>query len=204
MEPKFQTSFIPKKPIVDDVGVSVGVVRETNIFSIIASIFFVLSLLAMGGLYAGKMVLTKQIAVADEDIKKQKDAFQVDEIKNLIDSNDRILSAKSLVEGHISLSPLLSLLQQLTVKRIRIIGLNYANKAGVPVLTLTGEALNYNALTDQSRIFSESSYMSNNKFSNFVLEDNGYIKVDFVTAIDTNLVSYKKAIDSLSSTTPTQ
>ena len=66
MEPKFQTSFIPKKPIVDDVGVGVGVVRETNIFSIIAGIFFVLALLTSGGLYVAKIVINKQIAAAFE------------------------------------------------------------------------------------------------------------------------------------------
>lgn len=204
MEPKFQTSFIPKKPIVNDIGVEVRVVRDTNVISLIGNIFFIATLVALGGLYAGKMIVRNQIDTAKTEIKKESEAFQLDKVNELIDNNSRIVAAKNLVDKHVAVSPLLSLVESLTVKRMRLLGLVYSNKAGVPTLNLTAEALNYNVLAEQSRIFKESTYMSNNQFSNFVLEDNGYIKVDFATAIDTNLVTYKKAIESMTSSTPTQ
>lgn len=199
MEPKFQTSFIPKKPIVTDASPAskVGVIRETNIFSLVATILFISTLLVSGGLFGYQMILRQQIDKADTDINTARSAFQVDKIKELIDANNRIVSSKTLLEKHVKLSQMLYLLQDLTVKRIRLMKLTYSYKAGIPTITLQGEALTYNALVEQSNIFAQSDYLKNNQFSNFILADNGNIQADFVSAIDTSLISYKRAIEAL-------
>lgn len=200
MQPTFQTSFIPKKPIVTDAnsGSSSGVVRETNVLSLVATIVFVVTLLVSGGIFGYKIILHKQIAQADADINTARSAFQVDKIKELIDANDRIMSSKVLLERHVTLSKLLYLFQDLTVKRLRLLKLTYSNKAGVPTVSVQAEALSYNALADQSNIFAQSDYLKNNQFFNFILGENGNVKVDFVSAVDTSLISYKKAIEAMS------
>lgn len=201
MQPTFQTSFIPKKPIVNDPtsGPSSGIVRETNIFSLVSTIVFVVTLLVSGGLFGYKILLHKQIAQADTEINTARSAFQIDKIKELIGANDRIVSSKVLLEKHVTVSKLLYLFQELTVKRIRLLKMNYANKAGTPTVMVSGEALNYNSLAEQSSIFAKSDYLKNNQFSNFVLAENGNIRVEFASVIDTSLISYKKAIEALSS-----
>ncbi len=203
MQPTFQTSFIPKKPIITDAnnGSSSGTVRETNVLYIIATIVFVATLVVSGGLFGYKILLHRQIAQADTDINTARSAFQVDKIKELIDANDRIRSSKVLLEKHVTVSKLLYLFQDLTVKRLRLLKLSYSNKAGVPTVSILAEALTYNALAEQSTIFAASEYLSNNEFSNFVLEENGSVKVDFISAVDTSLLSYKKAIEALSAAT---
>ncbi len=205
MEPRFQTSFIPKKPIINDARIasSSSVVRESNVFSIIAVIVFVATLLASGGLFGYKIYLKQQIDKDNKDISDAQAAFQVDKIKELIDANNRILASKDLLDKHVAVSSLLTLLQSLTVRRLRLVTLDYSNKTGQNVISLSGEAQNYNALVEQSRIFEESQYLSNNIFSNFTLEDNGYIKVDFDSAVDTSLISYKKALEAINTTSGT-
>ena len=194
MEPKFQTSFIPKKPILNQGGMGSGVVRETNVVSIVASIFFIASMLTAGGLYAYKYVLLKQIDESINSINTESAAFQMDKIKELINSNNRILSSKGLLDKHVTVSKLLYLIQDLTVKKMRILSLSYTNQGGTPAVSLVGDLQTYNALAEQARIFGESDYLKNSQFSNFTLQDNGYIKVDFSSTVDTNLISYKKAI----------
>ncbi|KND48091.1 MAG: putative pilN [Parcubacteria bacterium C7867-006] len=202
MEPKFQTSFIPKKPIVSETGTSVGVVRETNIFSVVATILFIATILVSGGLFGYKIILHKQITADDQQIDAAKAALQVDKIKELIDANNRIIASKNLLDKHVALSQLLTLMQSLTVRRIRLLDLTYLNKSGIAVLSLNGQAQNYNALAEQSRIFSENEYLSNDKFSEFTLEDNGYIRVKFESTVNTSLTSYKRAIEALSPSEP--
>ncbi len=202
MEPRFQTSFIPKKPIINDARIasSSSVVRESNVFNLIAVIVFVATLLASGGLFGYKIYLKQQIDKDNKDISDAQAAFQVDKIKELLDANNRILASKDLLDKHVAVSSLLTLLQSLTVRRLRLVTLDYSNKTGQNVISLSGEAQNYNALVEQSRIFEESQYLSNNIFSNFTLEDNGYIKVDFDSAVDTSLISYKKALEAVNTT----
>jgi hypothetical protein len=206
MEPKFQTSFIPKKPIVTDMGgnSTAGVVHETNIFSLVSTIVFAVTVLVSLGLFGYKIILNKQIAQADTDINTARAAFQVDKIKELIDANDRIVSSKLLLEKHVNVSKLLYLFQDLTVKRIRLLKLVYSNKSGVPTVELNGESLSYNALADQSNIFAQNAYLKNNQFSNFTPQENGNIKVDFMSTVDTSLLSYKKAIEALSTPATTE
>lgn len=198
MEPTFQTSFIPKKPIVTDQGgnSSFNVVRETNIFSVVSTILFLVTLLVSGALFGYKIILNKQIAKFDAEIISAQESFQLEKIKELINANDRIASSKILLEQHVTLSKLLYLFQDLTVKRVRIQKLTYSTKSGAPTVSISGQALNYNALADQANIFSKNDYLKNGQFSNFVLENNGNVKADYVATIDTSLVSYKKAIDS--------
>lgn len=205
MEPKFQTSFIPKKTIVTDNSPvpGLGVVRETNIISVVATVLFVASFLTSIGIFGYKFLLERQINQAKQDIATASEAFQVDKIKELIDASNRISGSKILLEKHVNLSKLLYLFQSLTVKHLRIVRMTYKNDNNIPLVTLNAETLNYNALAEQNRIFSESEYLKNAKFSNLSLRDNGNVIADFTATIDTSLISYKKAVESMSSSDTT-
>ncbi len=200
MEPKFQTSFIPKKPIVATSGTSVSVIHETNVFAVIATVVFIVTIATSGGLFAYKSSLTNQIAAADKKILEARAALQPETIRDLVDSNSRIVSSKSLLEKHVVVSKLLKLLETLTLKKMRFTTFTYTYANGVPKVSMTGEVQTYNALAQQQDIFSKNEFIKNPQFSNFNLSDNGYIAVAFSATIDPMLVSYKKAIDSMTLT----
>lgn len=204
MQPTFQTSFIPKKPIVSEGGnnrfASSTVVRDVNAISIIATIIFTVTVLATGGLFFYKMYLNKQITQLDSEINTARSAFQIDKIKELLDANDRILASKVLLDNHVTVSKLLYLFQDLTVKRMRLLRLTYSDKSGIPGLTAKAQVQTYNALVEQSKILSDSAYLKNSQFLNFGLADNGIVNVDFISSVDRSLLSYKKAIEESSQT----
>ena len=109
MEPKFQTSFIPKKPIVT--GVSSTITRvygSTNIFSVIAMAFFLVTVITSGGLFFYKKVLTSQIAQADTEITAARKALEVDKIQELINANAKIKSSRDLLDKHVAVSNLIT------------------------------------------------------------------------------------------------
>jgi hypothetical protein len=196
MEPKFQTSFIPKKPIGSVSGSGVNVIRSTNIFSVVTTVVFIVTLLTSGGLFFYKNLLTNQIKDADKNIISARDAFEPEKIQELVDANSRIISAKKLLENHIVVSKILILLESLTIKRMRFVEFNYANKDNNHNITISGEVQTYNALAQQQDIFLKNDFIKNPIFSNFNLGDNGYILVNFSAQIDPSLISYKKNVEA--------
>jgi hypothetical protein len=196
MDPKFSTSFIPKKPIVTSSESTISVVRETNIFSLVATTLFIVTLLASGGSFAYKKILVNQIESADKQINEARAAFEADKIKDLIDANSRLAATKNLLDNHIVSSKLLALFEVLTVKKARLLQLSYINRNNSQELQLKGETQTYNALADQSNIFGESEFISNPQFSNINPGENGYINFSFTAKVNPKLLSYKRSIES--------
>ncbi len=199
MDPKFQTSFIPKSPVVSNAQESrSSSVANTNIFSVVATVLFIAALIASGALFAYKQLLMSQIQAADRSITAARAAFEPEKIKELLDSDSRINSSKTLLERHVVVSKLLILLQNLTVKRMQLTDLTYSNKSGSHSLLMKAEVQTFNALAQQKEIFARNEFVVRPEFSNFTPKDDGVIGVSFSAVIDSGLVSYKKAIESAS------
>ncbi len=197
MQPTFQTSFIPKKQTSNESAYrpSISAIKQNDILSIIASIIFISSIVVYGGLYAYKLSLKNQITDLDQRIEKVKTTFQINKIKQIIDSNNRLSSGKLLLNNHSVISQLLVLFQNLTIKKIKLLNLTYLNKDGVLSVNMSVESLSYNALIEQSRVFSETEYLKKGQFSNFSLQENGNIKADFEALVSRKLISYKEIVD---------
>ncbi|MES3005227.1 MAG: hypothetical protein V4690_03950 [Patescibacteria group bacterium] len=199
MEPKFQTSFIPKKPISSpDGAVGISIVRRTNLFSIVASVVFVMTVLVSLAMFVYKNILNEQIKKADASIAEARLAYEPEIIQDLIDASTKIEASKTLLDNHVVVSEVLNLLEELTLRRMRFDGFSYKNPGvGLPEIKMRGEVQSYNALAQQQEIFFSNEYMKDPKFSGMSLGDNGFVSVNFETKLDPTLVSYKKAIGAL-------
>ncbi len=202
MEPRFQTSFIPKKPIVATQGSSSApVIRTTNIVTLIANVMFVVALVVSGGLFFYKQLLQKQIATVGQSIDDARGAFQIEKIQELIDADARLNAITNLLNNHVSVSKLLTFLSEVTVKKVKINELIYKSEAGATTVTMKVEAASYNALAAQGEVFSKNEFIKTPFFTNYSTADNGFIRADFSSKIDTTLTSYKKSIEG-DDTTP--
>ncbi len=197
MEPKFQTSFIPKRPITTaPAGVITRPAGRFNIFSITATILVIVTVIALGGTFAYKKILESDIAQLDQDINAAREAFQVKEIQDLIDTNSRITAINGLLEKHIVISKVFSLLDELTLKKVQFIDFKFAIVNNVPSITMKTTSQSYNALAVQRDVFSKSEFLINPKFLNYDTGVNGYITTTFYADIFPSLVSYKVANQS--------
>lgn len=195
MEPKFQTSFIPKKPVSGE-SERVRAVHDLNIFSLIATIVFISTVLLFGGLFFYKSLLIKQITKAGEDVNAARSAIQPATINELIDNNSRISTSVGLLEKHVVTSKLLLLLSDLAVKKLHFNDFSYSSKSGGPTVKIRGEVLTYNAMAKQYEIFNNSPYLKNMSFSDISLTENGNIKFQISSSVDSGLLSYKKSLES--------
>lgn len=200
MEPKFQSSFIPKKPIVSTQSTLAPVVRTTNIFSLIAGVVFVTATLVSGGLFFYKSLINKQILESDKAVNDARSAFQTEKIQELIDANSRMMSTNGLLQKHVAVSKLLTFLQQATLKKVRFDEFIYKNEGDSPSISMKVESQSYNALASQGEIFSKSEFIKNPYFYDFSPQENGFVRASFSSAVDTKLVSYKEKVSSLPTT----
>jgi hypothetical protein len=199
MEPKFQTSFIPKKVLTGGSGGVLPVIPSTNIFSTIASTLFVVTLVVSAGVYGYTIFLKQQIAQADRDLVASRAAFEPETLHNLITVSSRIMSAQTLLNQHVVISALFNLLEATTVKKVKFSNFSYQLKNNVPSISMEIDSEGYNALAYQSQIFSQNPYIKNPSFSNFELGDNGTVKAKFQATLDPSLISYKHIMESLQS-----
>ncbi|MEQ1561556.1 MAG: hypothetical protein ABL899_02445 [Nitrospira sp.] len=197
MEPKFQTSFIPKSPVVSTPNNKPTQVYDTNIFSLIATAFFTVTLIVAGGLFGYKYILNKQIADYGRSIDDARGALEVDKIQQLLSEDKRLSSSKVLLDKHISMTGLFSLIQDLTVKKIRITELSYNNVAGIAALSIKGDSQTYNALADQEDVFRKNDSLKDSYFSDLRPGINGSIAFSFKATVMPDIISYKKLVESL-------
>ena len=151
MEPQFQTSFIPKKPI--DPGIRMVNAKEpTSIFPIIAWVIVIATIIACGALFAYEQLLKSQINQAETNIISAKEAFQPDTIQQLVNVSNQISFTENLLKSHVLTNRILDILQSLTVKKIYFIDFSYSNTLGSPSILMNGETQSYNALAEQYEI----------------------------------------------------
>lgn len=196
MEPKFQSSFIPKRPTSDSIKDFSPVQKNKNIFSIIATLMFLVVLFASAGLFVYQKIIEKQIESASKELQDAKVALEVEKTQELIDAGARLSSIKGLLDKHFAVSEVVVLLQNLTVKTIKFADLTINNESGTPSISMNGESLTYNAIAKQSEIFNGNTFLTNSAFSDFALDEKGIVKFKFSGSLAGNLVSYREAIEA--------
>jgi hypothetical protein len=195
MEPQFQNSFIPKNPVAfSGSGGDAPKTVTVNIFSSIAGFVLVVTLLASGGLFVYKNILVNGIASADTELNAARKAFEPEKIAELISANASIAAATELLNKHVVISKVLTLMQQVTLQTMRLSDLIYTNKDGKPTLTSSVEAQSYNALAQEFNTLSTSAMIKNPLLSNFSLGSNGLVRANMSAELLPDFVSYKNSL----------
>lgn len=205
MEPKFQTSFIPQRPINTGLKLpsSKGSASKTvNIFNIIATVVFIATLLILVGLFVYKKVLNNQITQEGKSLTDARNAFDFGSIQNLVNVSTRLNATKQLLSNHIAVSGLFNLLQSLTVQKVSFNNFTYNRKDRIFSVSMSGEAQGYDTIAAQANIFAQNSFIQNPSFSNFDLSSNGNVTFKFDATIDPGLVSYKQTVAAIPDTSP--
>lgn len=196
MEPKFQTSFIPKKPLDSSPKDFLYKPSSGSLFYNISILIFIIAILLCGGLFFYKKLLVKQIDSANQQITLAREALEEDTIKELLRYDARLKSAKRILENHTLTYVLFDQLEEITLKSIRFSNFKYKNLDGQISIESEVFSKTYNALAQQSSMFSSNNFMLNPVFSNFKLTEEGYISGEFRSSVENSLVSYKKISNS--------
>jgi len=202
MEPKFQSSFIPK----DSTGSQASQMgsfknrKESGggLLAFLAKTIFAVSVIAAVGVFGYKFYLRYSIDKMKGELEIARIDVEPDTVAELVRINNRIHSTKDLIAGHFVLSPFFEFLEASTATTVRFTDIDYltSEEGGIQV-TLAGEANNYGALALQADIFKDSPYLTNQLFSDLKLDDQGNVLFTFNARVSSELLSYRRKVEQL-------
>ena|SRR3989344_2245290 len=195
MESKFQTSFIPKKPIVTARPLDIR--PRTSIFFVLSVFIFILFLASVGGVFLYKGYLNKNIEKMSKALDEAQKKLDPKRVEELVRLNTKIESSKALLSAHVTITPVFDFLEKITTQSVRFKNFSYlptATPTGEKILIgMDGEARGFAALAYQSDVMNDSGgKLRNPMFSSVNLDESGNVSFKFVAEIDPLLVSYKE------------
>ena len=194
MDKEFQTSFIPKKTIVE----SPKKIRSGGgIINLISFIIFVASLLSAGGAYLYRNSIESDIAEFKRSLQIAKNQFEPSLIEELQILDKRLNAATTILNKHVAVSPIFVLLQDITLPTVRYSDFTYEIDPSTNLVNIEmkGEAKGYNFIALQADLFSDNKFIKNPIFSDFILDQTGNIDFNLSFSVDKSLISYESFID---------
>ncbi len=195
MEQNFQTSFIPKKPIVEERTVEA---RPVNFFVVVSIFIFFTILLASVGIYFYEKYLSGQIVQMDSTLNKAKSRFEPSKIVQLQVLNKRLRASTEVLAKHVAISPIFKVLQDITMKTVRYTKFSYdfsLDKAINVNIRMSGLAIGYRSIALQADLFGKNKNIINPIFSNLSLDDRGNVIFDLDFSVVTSFIDYKKMLE---------
>lgn len=194
MEQNFQTSFIPKKPMIKERAVA----KRSVGFLLVLSIFVLFTIsIASGGLYFYKEIAIKNITKMENDLNLAKNRFEPSKINQLQTLDTRLRASTEILSKHLAISPIFQALQTITMKTVRFTDFNYdfGNEKNAQILVkMSGAAIGYRSIALQSDLFAKSKYFIDPIFSNLSLDNSGSVIFDLDFSVDPTFIDYKNML----------
>lgn len=204
MEQNFQTSFIPKKPIMTEERPASSGKKPVGLLTLISIFIFLAVVLATGGLYLYKNMLQKNIIEMDANLALAKERFEPAKINQLQVLGKRLSAANQILSKHIAISPIFESLQESTMKTIRYTDFNYEfsnDKSSRIIVTMSGQAIGYRSIALQADLLAENKNIIDPTFSNLTLDEKGNVLFDLEFSVDPSFVDYRQMLLSESEST---
>jgi hypothetical protein len=195
MDQDFQTSFIPKKTVEPQ---KTRMKTSPGILNTVSFVLLVVSVVMAGGVYLYRDNLSKRVDEMRTSLDRARNIFEPTLLADLQVLDRRIDAATEILQGHLAVSPIFKVLQDITLPTVRYIDFTYeidAINPNVVHVTMTGEAISYDVITLQSDLFSQNRFIRNPIFSNFALDQDGRIDFELTFDVSRSLVSFEQEVE---------
>ncbi|MDR3519633.1 MAG: hypothetical protein P4L63_01965 [Candidatus Pacebacteria bacterium] len=209
MDQNFQTSFIPKKPIVEE---RVTSSQPIGIFMIAAIAILFIVLIGTGGIFFYKKSLENKIVSLQTSLNNAQNSFEPTKISELQLLDKRLNAATEVLDNHIAVSPIFTELENITMHTIRYTQFGYTLSSGAGAATasaagdartgtsgnidvkMSGTAIDYRSIALESDLFSQDKNFINPVFSNLTVDSSGNITFDLEFYVVPSFVNYKQTL----------
>jgi hypothetical protein len=204
MDTKFQTSFIPKKPMMQQ-DARVG--SSVSIFLVISIIIFLISLAIGGWVFWQKKVLVENIKKEQQIINENKEGLLRDSVtvESIVELNSRIEVSKRLLNKHVTIYPIFDFLKKVTLRNVRFTNFSFSgsskdssgqSRIGV---SMSGQARNWKTIASQADEFGRAEWkdiIKEPKISGLGLNQDGSVSFVFSAFISPDFISYDNKLNS--------
>jgi hypothetical protein len=210
METKFQTSFIPKKPITSSGMSHSGKAVGMSVFVAVSVLMFIASLAIAGGAYFwNQYLISAQESYKTQLVERQRQ-FNVELIQELKQENTKIDYAKQLLTNHLAMSGIFDIIGKMTIEKARFLSLDVtappASQPGDLKVTMSGYATDFSAVAFQSDILGRleqyglRKIVKNPILSNPALDATGAVSFSLSATIDPTSLSYENTVTGAAAT----
>jgi hypothetical protein len=198
----FQTSFIPKKPIISAPLIESAPPTRMGLFMFLSILLLISMILASGGFYLYKASLLNKITSLQESIALARESFQADSVAELQLFDKRMNASQQILSGHTVLSPIFSTISSLTIPSIQFTKFSLGSSVDGKslIVNMSGLAQDYKSIALEAQVFGTPAgkYFKDVVFSNLVLQtgkvNKGYVSFDISFTVDPALTSFDKNI----------
>jgi hypothetical protein len=187
MAQNFQSSFIPKGPVTEEVFKK----KKTGILGILVVSLFISSIVISVAMYVYKGIIKSDIQNLELQLADAEKNIDVKTIDQMSQFSNKLTAAKTIVLRHQVISRFLDSLASSTVSSIQFTDFNYGNlEDGKLTVNLKGKATSYASIALQESIFSQDKYLKSISFSNLALVDKGFVSFDLAISLDPQISNY--------------
>ena len=205
METRFQTSFIPKKPITSSASL-VAAPRGSHVgglFMTIAMALLVCSLLSVGGAYLWESYMQSQQTQLKNELAAREQQFDLSLIEDLQTESAQITLARQVLGQHIAVSQIFPIIQDMTDEHVRFLSLDLTTPAtpgDMVKLTLAGYGQSLSTVAFQSDVLGRleqyglHDLIRNPILSNPSIGADGSVSFSLSATMDPSSLSYEKEV----------
>lgn len=193
MDPKFRSSFIPKRPVATPGRGGGGrSYHSFNLIGFLGTLLFIVTLLGAGGVFAYRLTLQRQIDQAGVNLAAVKDTLDLKQIASDEQLAARISMAKELVQKHVTISRIFNLLDSNTLHQVGWNELVFKTdpETGMVSIIISGEADDFNSLSLQEDLLERDPIFENPHMESIKLTPAGTLEFDFTADINQSLIGY--------------
>lgn len=187
MTTNFQSSFIPKEPITEEVFKK----KKAGIFGVLAFSLFITSIVVAGAMFVYKSILQNEIKDLELQLVESEKNIDRKTINDMSQFSKKLEAVKSIVTKHQVMSNFLSLLASSTVSSVHFTNFDYRGLVGREFLiSLDGKAQSYANIALQEEILSKDKNFKTITFSDLNLDDKGLVSFSLSVSIDPQILNY--------------
>jgi len=194
MEQDFQTSFIPKKPIVPERAVAT---KPVGSLLVVALLILFTVLIAAGGLYFYKGLTQKKKESMEKNLLVAQARFEPARIAELQVLDKRLRAGAEILANHIAVTPIFEALQALTLKTVRFTNFSFelGEDRSIPIrVAMSGMAVGYRSIALQSDLLAKNKSFLEPIFSNLTLDKSGNVLFDLEFSVDPSFLNYQRTL----------
>lgn len=196
-----QSSFIPRQggKMVAEPPRKRGRFNLLSFFSLVC--FFGSIILAMGA-YFLELRHESTLVAKKEELARKESSFKLDIIDSVRSLDTRIRTADYLIDGHISPSVLLDLLERSTQENIQYTTFEFVRRpSGNVSVTMLGVAPRFNTIARQAERFADEKLFSHVIFSNLNKPNPQFVSFKVDLDISKNAIAYDAIASTITDTT---
>lgn len=194
MEPKFKTSFIPKKPIMVDTSARVASTGGGfSFFTLLAVILFLATLIFSGGVWVYKKQVQATIDDQLESLRTAHGQFDPEFIDQATRLSQRLSTAGSILDTHIAPSEIFRLFEEKTLKTIAFSNFTFSDSedGGVSVVA-SGVGDSFKSIVLQSDEFGNTNVLRDVLFDGVQPTEDGNVSFSFSATLVPEFILYRK------------